>query len=90
MFELDAFFAGSAAVANRSDCTVGDALTGVIAALIGQHVLPFDAARLGAWLCGRASEIAISHGGESEESLTPSRMLDFLGAAFRNLRAGSL
>ena len=67
---------------------MGDVLTGVIAALIGQHVRPFDAARLGAWLCGRASEIAISHGGESEESLTPSRMLDFLGAAFRNLRAG--
>ena len=67
---------------------MGDALTGVIAALIGQRVRPFDAARLGAWLCGRASEIAISHGGESEESLTPSRMLDFLGVAFRDLRAG--
>jgi NAD(P)H-hydrate epimerase len=67
---------------------MGDVLTGVIAALIGQRVRPFDAARLGAWLCGRASEIAISHGGESEESLMPSRMLDFLGAAFRDLRAG--
>jgi hydroxyethylthiazole kinase-like uncharacterized protein yjeF len=67
---------------------MGDALTGVIAALIGLRVRPFDAARLGAWLCGRASEIAISHGGESEESLTPSRMLDFLGAAFHDLRAG--
>ena len=67
---------------------MGDALTGVIAALIGQRVRPFDAARFGAWLCGRASEIAISHGGESEDSLTPSRMLDFLGAAFRGLRAG--
>ena len=67
---------------------MGDVLTGVIAALIGQRVRPCDAARLGAWLCGRASEIAISHGGESEESLTPSRMLDFLGAAFRDLRAG--
>ena len=67
---------------------MGDVLTGVIAALIGQRVRPFDAARLGAWLCGRASEIAISHGGESEESLTPSRMLDFLGAAFHDLRAG--
>ncbi len=55
---------------------------------LGQRVRPFDAARLGAWLCGRAGEIAISHGGESEESLTPSRMLDFLGAAFRDLRAG--
>lgn len=67
---------------------MGDILTGVIAALIGQRVRPFDAARLGPWLCGRAGEIAISHGGESEESLTPSRMLDFLGAAFRDLRAG--
>ncbi len=67
---------------------MGDILTGVIAALIGQRVRPFDAARLGAWLCGRAGEIAISYGGESEESLTPSRMLDFLGAAFRDLRAG--
>ncbi len=67
---------------------MGDALTGVIAALIGQRVRPFDAAQLGAWLCGRASEVAISHGGESEESLTPSRMIDFLGAAFRDLRAG--
>lgn len=68
---------------------MGDALTGVIAALIGQRVQPPHAAQLGAWLCGRASEIAISHGGESEESLTPSRMIDFLGAAFRDLRAGS-
>ena len=67
---------------------MGDALAGVIAALIGQRVRPSDAARLGAWLTGRASEIAISHGGESEESLTPSRMLDFLGTAFRDLRAG--
>jgi NAD(P)H-hydrate epimerase len=67
---------------------MGDVLTGVIAALIGQRVRPFDAARLGAWLCGRACEIAISHGGESEESLTPSRMLGFLGGAFRDLRAG--
>ena len=67
---------------------MGDVLTGVIAALIGQRMRPFDAARLGAWLCGRAGEIAISHGGESEESLTPSRLIDFLGAAFRDLRAG--
>lgn len=66
---------------------MGDVLTGVIAALIGQHVRPFDAARLGAWLCGRAGEIAISDGGESEQSLTPTRMLDFLGAAFTDLAA---
>lgn len=67
---------------------MGDVLTGVIAALIGQHLAPFDAARLGAWLCGRAGELAISHGGESEESLTPGRILDFLGSAFGDLRTG--
>lgn len=64
----------------------GDVLTGVIAALIGQNVRAYEAAQLGAWLCGRASEIAISHGGETEETLTPSRALDFLAAAFLDLR----
>ena len=68
---------------------MGDALTGVIAALIGQQIRPFDAARIGAWLCGRASEIAISNGGETEETLTPTRMLDFLPNAFRDLRTKS-
>jgi NAD(P)H-hydrate epimerase len=66
---------------------MGDALTGVIAALIGQRIRPFDAARIGAWLCGRASENAIYEGGETEETLTPTRMLDFLSHAFRDLRA---
>ena len=64
----------------------GDVLTGVIAALVGQRMKPYDAARLGAWLCGRASEIAISHGGETEETLSPSRSLEFLSSAFRDLR----
>lgn len=64
----------------------GDALTGVIGALIGQNVREYEAAQLGAWLCGRASELAISHGGETEETLTPSRALDFLSAAFSDLR----
>ena len=31
----------------------GDVLTGVCGALLGQHLEPYDAARLGAWLCGR-------------------------------------
>jgi NAD(P)H-hydrate epimerase len=66
----------------------GDVLTGVIAALFAQGLSSYDAARLGAWLCGRASEMAISHGGETEETLTPSRALDFLGAALRDLRGG--
>jgi len=67
---------------------MGDTLTGVIAALMGQHVLPSAAARLGAWLCGRAAEIAISHGGETEETLTPTKLVDHLARAFRDLRGG--
>ena len=63
---------------------MGDVLTGVCAALIGQKLSPYDAARVGAWLCGRAAEIAIFNGGESEQSLLPSDLLDNLGRAFRS------
>jgi NAD(P)H-hydrate epimerase len=65
---------------------MGDVLTGVCGALLGQQLTPNDAARLGAWLCGRAAELAISHGGASEESLLPRDVLDNLGAAFNDLR----
>ena len=39
---------------------MGDVLTGVCAALLGARLSTYDAARLGAWLCGRAAELAIS------------------------------
>jgi NAD(P)H-hydrate epimerase len=64
---------------------MGDVLTGVCAGLIGQDLSLYDAARLGAWLCGRAAEIAIFHGGASEQSLLPSDVLGNLGAAFGSL-----
>ena len=67
---------------------MGDVLTGVLAALAGQRLALYDAARLGAWLCGRAAEIAISHGAESEESLSATRVIASLGPAFRDLRGG--
>ncbi|HBP19949.1 MAG TPA: NAD(P)H-hydrate dehydratase [Planctomycetes bacterium] len=35
----------------------GDVLTGVIAGLLAQGLAPFDAARLGAWLHGRAGDL---------------------------------
>jgi len=66
---------------------MGDILTGVCAALIGQKLSPYDAARLGAWLCGRAAEIAIFNGDASEESLLPRDVLDHLGQAFRDLHS---
>ncbi len=67
---------------------MGDVLTGVCAALAGQGLALYDAARLGAWLCGRAAELALIASQESEESLTPGALLAQLGAAFHDLRAG--
>jgi hydroxyethylthiazole kinase-like uncharacterized protein yjeF len=64
---------------------MGDVLTGVCAALIGQSLSLYDAARVGAWSCGRAAEIAIFEKGESEESLLPRDVLANLGRAFSEL-----
>ena len=64
---------------------MGDVLTGVCAGLIGQGLSLYDAARVGAWVCGRAAEIAIFEKGESEESLLPNDVLANLGGAFREI-----
>jgi ADP-dependent NAD(P)H-hydrate dehydratase / NAD(P)H-hydrate epimerase len=66
----------------------GDLLTGVCGALLGRDIAPYDAARLGAWLCGRAAELTLRD--ESEESMIPSDTLRYLGKAFEEIReAGS-
>lgn len=65
---------------------MGDILTGVTAALMGAGASPRDAAMLGARLCGRASEIAIFDGSDSQESLSASSVIDHLGLAFDSLR----
>lgn len=67
---------------------MGDVLTGVIAALVGQGLRPFDAAQVGAWICGRAGELAIDGRNATEETLTPTVLLDHLAGAFRALRSG--
>jgi NAD(P)H-hydrate epimerase len=67
---------------------MGDVLTGVCAALIGQHLSPYDAARTGAWLCGRAAELAVA--ARAEESLAALDVVQSLGGAFGMLRSGSL
>ncbi|MEI9893030.1 MAG: NAD(P)H-hydrate dehydratase [Chthoniobacter sp.] len=68
---------------------MGDILTGVCAALAGQGLALYDAARTGAWVCGRAAEIAVTTGGDSEESLTPTALFPHFGQAFDELRAGA-
>jgi NAD(P)H-hydrate epimerase len=65
---------------------MGDVLTGVCAGLAGQGLPFYDAARVGAWLCGRAAEMSIFNSDTSEESLLPRDVLDNLGRAFRDLR----
>src|SRR5256714_10474752 len=60
---------------------MGDVLTGVCAGLVGQRLSLYDAARLGAWGCGRAAAVAIFAKGGSEQSLLPRDVLRHLGAA---------
>ena len=69
---------------------MGDILTGVCAGLLGQRLPIYDAARLGAWICGRAAEMSIFNSGASEESLLATDVLDHLGAAFNELRSPTL
>jgi ADP-dependent NAD(P)H-hydrate dehydratase len=59
----------------------GDVLAGVIAALLGQGLAPFDAARLGAWVHGRAGDAAAADLGEV--SMTARDLLDRLHVGFR-------
>jgi NAD(P)H-hydrate epimerase len=66
---------------------MGDVLTGLCTALLAQGADTYQAASIGAWVCGRAAEIAVVQGA-STESLTPSDLLEKLGSAFRSLRAG--
>jgi ADP-dependent NAD(P)H-hydrate dehydratase / NAD(P)H-hydrate epimerase len=67
---------------------MGDVLTGVCAALLASGLSPYDSASLGAWLCGRSAELALTSGGQSEESTVASDVAAHLGKAFRDLARG--
>ena len=64
----------------------GDVLTGVIAALLGQGLSPFDAAVLGAYVHGLAGDLAAKKFGQV--SLIATDLLDCLPQAFQTLAAG--
>lgn len=64
----------------------GDVLTGLLAALLAGGLPPREAAGAGAWLAGRASELALQNGLFSEQSLLASDTAGWLGAAFEQLR----
>ena len=61
----------------------GDVLTGLVTALACQHLEPFDAARLGVHLHGRAGDLAAEELGQV--SLMASDLIRYLPRAFREL-----
>jgi ADP-dependent NAD(P)H-hydrate dehydratase len=63
----------------------GDCLTGVIAALLGQGLAPWDAARLGVHVHGLAGDLAAAELGQI--SLVASDLIDYLPAAFLTVAA---
>lgn len=70
---------------------MGDVLAGVAAALAGSNGVKLrEAAAVAAWACGRASELAVTAGSESEQSMLPEDTLRWLGRAFRELETGGL
>lgn len=68
---------GSPAMANGGQ---GDLLSGVIGALLATEMQAFDAAALGAWLCGHAAEISVSENGSPS---TATDVAKYLGKARR-------
>jgi ADP-dependent NAD(P)H-hydrate dehydratase len=59
----------------------GDVLTGLVAALLGQRLAPFEAAQLGVYVHGLAGDLARDQIGEV--SLIATDLLDFLPPALR-------
>ena len=59
----------------------GDVLTGIIAGLLGQRMDAEDAARLGAWLHGRAGDLAAEK--EGTYGLLARHLIEYLPQAMR-------
>jgi len=64
----------------------GDILTGIITAILGQHLSPYDAARLGAHVHGLAGDLAASELGQI--SLIATDLLDYLPTAWQLVAQG--
>ncbi|CAN5582063.1 bifunctional ADP-dependent NAD(P)H-hydrate dehydratase/NAD(P)H-hydrate epimerase [soil metagenome] len=63
----------------------GDVLSGVIGALLSRGMDTYDAARAGAWVHGRASELWIEETGLPSESFTATDLLPYLPRAVNEL-----
>lgn len=79
----DGAFLNSTGNAGLAKGGSGDALSGIITALLAQGYAPFIAARLGVYLHGLSADIAL--GGQSMESMLINDAIDCLGKAFRDV-----
>jgi len=64
---------------------IGDVLTGMVAGLIAQGLLPFEAAAAATYLHGLAGDIAADRVGEA--SMVASDLLEALPAAIRRVES---
>ena len=63
----------------------GDVLSGVIGALLSRGMEPYDAARAGAWVHGRAAELWLRETGWPAESMVATDLPDYLPRAMGEL-----
>ncbi len=66
---------------------MGDVLTGICAALVGQGLNLHDAACVGSWLLGRAAELARDERGIAAESINAPAVAEQIGKALRALQS---
>ena len=64
----------------------GDILTGIVTAILCQHLSAYDAARLGAYVHGLAGDLAASELGEV--SLIASDLIEYLPTAWQLVESG--
>jgi len=62
----------------------GDALTGIITALLAQNYSPFEAAQLGVYIHGLAADICLKND-QSTESMLITDVIEYLGNVFKSL-----
>ena len=62
----------------------GDVLTGILSSLLAQNYTPLDACILGVYIHGLAGDLAAQE--ISEESLTATDIVDYLGQAFLEVK----
>lgn len=83
----DRIYTNETGNAGMATAGTGDVLTGVIAALIGQHLSPFEAAVLGVYLHGLAGDFAAEELGR--HAMTALDVMDYLPEAFIEHEAAS-